>query len=142
MNTPKKVDLLSLKKNKDTAEEVKEVQKKEGDDSSADKILERYKPVEETYQQVGQERAEQDKKKYDELNRLNQTSFKSTFNMSLRDNDEYEEIRKQTRGVVRLGYRHVFKFGLKQLLKMSREEIVKNMIEIDEEYKKMGINIK
>lgn len=146
-NVPKKVDILSLKKKQEPVadeqqKEQKEQQAKEAIDKRAEELLERYKPVEEVYQKVGQERADQDKKKQIELDRLNKTSFKTSFNISLRDNDDYEEIRKQTRGVIRLGYRHVFKYGLKQLLKLDREEVIKSILEIDDEYKKMGLSIK
>lgn len=143
MNEPKKVNLLGLKKEKENVANVNEVEKKEENlENRADAILEKYKDREIEYNKIGAKRADEDKKRKDEWKKKDTGYFRTSLFITLNDNDDYEDIRKKSRGTLRLGYRHIFHYGLKQLKNLSPDEAVKILLEIDEEFKKSGIVIK
>jgi len=143
MSIPKKVDLL--KKKEPPAEltpEQKAAIEKDAADKRADEIINRYKPREDEYKAVGEERAKQDQQRKSGWDKLNTTPFKTSLFISLRDNEDYEILKRATRGTLRLGYRHVFKFGLKALLSLEPEAAIEKIVAIDNEYKRQGLTMK
>lgn len=149
-NEPKKIDLLGLKKNKPitdnestTKASKTESRVDEKAEERTDAILTKYKPRAEEYNQIGANRAAEDKKRKDEWRKKEEGYFRTSLFISLKDNEDYEDIRRKSRGgKLRLGYRHIFHYGLMMLKSMSPDDAVKKLVEIEEEFKKLGIVIK
>lgn len=139
VSVPKKVNLLAGLKNKN---EIPSGEKKIEEENRVDKILDRYAKSEVKYKEVGEKRAVEDTVRKKEWEKQKTGYFRTSIFVSLTDNDEYETIRRQARGTVRVGYRHIFHYGLMQLLKLSPQEAVERLVEVEKEFDKQGIVIK
>ncbi len=64
--------------------------------------------------------------------------FRMSLFISVSDNEEYEELRRFTRGSCRLGYRHIFRYGHRELSKLTPEEMVERLVDVDRELKQRG----
>lgn len=153
MNEPKKVNLLAMKSkvaadngssvlSKEDTQKEAEVKKQNEAEQRALHILDKYEPREEEYKEVGIKRAEDDKKQKDAWKKKKEGYFRTSIFITLNDNDDYEALRREARGTLRFGYRHIFHYGIAQLKQLSPGEAVKQLEKIDEEFKKQGVVIK
>jgi len=146
MDEPKKVNLLAGVKNRktETPEEkiLKQEKAKAEQDKTVDKILNVFNKREEEYSRVAGKRAIEDNQRRKEWDKTKTGYIRSSLFIPLVDNENYEEIRKSARGRLRVGYRHIFSYGLRELMKLAPEEIVDKLAEVDAEYKAQGLTIK
>lgn len=138
MSEPKKANLFNYKK---TAPGNAIGANNPKPEERVNTLLKKYEAREEEYAQVGEQRATEDKKRKEERDSQNKGYIRTSFFLSHNDNEEYEVIRRKTKGALRR-YRHILSFGLKNLSKMNQDEIIKQMLEVDNEYNKTGIVIK